>query len=356
VDPVRGPESFQAVALDDIDGDGRIDAVFAARSSIHSEEREHNVWCRNAGDGDWDCRSFEDYGYQRQSGAQTATSAVGTGDFNNDGNVDVVFAGSASRTENTLWRAEVCLGGFGPKSEFTCRLLPDVEIVPDGGPDIGVNDLAVGDLDQDGNLDVVLAGWMQVHEVCFGLGDLEGRFNCVQIESERGGTFMDVTVGDLDGDGAPDILFASAQTPSRWCRGLGNRQFACENIGEAGASDKAIAIADLDGDGTQDVVFGREGDQPGVDVCFGPLTFGVPCERESIVQRISVQGDVLAKDITGDGVTDLLALWAPGMTACLGQGAADLSCRDLPMELLTGGFLSEPTDAAFLDFDWVPNE
>ena len=78
--------------------------------------------------------------------------------------------------------------------------------------------------------------------------------------------------GDLGADGLTDLLSASPGPPPRWCRDVGDRSFACEDIGPTDSLNHAVLIFDLDGDGSQDVVFGYSGGFSGhMGVCHGPL-------------------------------------------------------------------------------------
>ncbi len=67
----------------------------------------------------------------------------------------------------------------------------------------GPTSVAIGDLDGDGNQDLVVTNyWQNTVSLLPGSGD--GSFGSVQNHQAGGGPSA-VTIGDLDGDGQPDL-------------------------------------------------------------------------------------------------------------------------------------------------------
>jgi hypothetical protein len=126
-----------------------------------------------------------------------------------------------------------------------------------------VTDVEAGDLDGDGDLDLAIAvfGWRAAGEVVY----LQNRtrdwarpaFSPVSLDKRPGAVL--VPIGDLDGDGRPDIVSLLSQKDEtlQAFLGRGKEPFAVEVAWQAphpvwGASD--ISLADLDGDGDLDIL------------------------------------------------------------------------------------------------------
>jgi len=112
---------------------------------------------------------------------------VVAGDFNRDGHSDFVLASS---TGVSVLR----LGDGG--GQFTTA----GTIGEDGR-----------DLDADGDLDLVEAAGEQSNRVYF--NDGMGRFTHITLEDDSEDTYG-VAIGDLNGDGLPDLVFANSGAPN----------------------------------------------------------------------------------------------------------------------------------------------
>ncbi len=112
--------------------------------------------------------------------------------------------------------------------------------------------VALGDLDSDGDLDVVVANFDGPNHVW--LNDGAGRFeNHQELDGDE---TSDVALGDLDGDGDLDAAFAS-RSPSNpgtiWLND-GDGRFADTGWRLAGDEPRKIAFADIDSDADLDAV------------------------------------------------------------------------------------------------------
>ena len=124
--------------------------------------------------------------------------AVATGDFNNDGKLDLVVANSSSSTVSVLLS-----NGDGT---FT-------KTVTDPSTGSGPRSVAVGDFNNDGNLDVVTANAGNL-SVLLGKGD--GTFQAAStillptsFSSPANASPLSVAVGDFNKDGNIDIVAAT---------------------------------------------------------------------------------------------------------------------------------------------------
>lgn len=128
--------------------------------------------------------------------------------------------------------------------------------------------LAVGDLDGDGRVDAVVANWEERNgtgEVTVHLqaGMPEGTFQAdpvvVSLVGRRPG---DVAIGDLNGDGRPDLAIAARDGQDA----LVVPQHAGGGFGTAvsvpvGGVPRAVAVADLNGDGRADLAVATDQDE-----------------------------------------------------------------------------------------------
>jgi hypothetical protein len=170
---------------------------------------------------------------------------VATGDFDGDGDTDFASLGSSQLT--------VALNTTGTGS-FTAGPAPTVS-----GMTLA-RDLVSGDLDGDGLDDLVV-----IYDTASGTNEdaylsTGSGFDVVPVFSVGGaGGILGATVGDLDGDGALDLLDRRpAQVAEALGTGNGWFKFPTPLPGPSVAAADA-QIADLDRDGDRDAVIARSG-------------------------------------------------------------------------------------------------
>ena len=131
--------------------------------------------------------------------------SVAVGLLDTDQMLDIAV-GSSSRIKIFLG-----IGGFA----FTAA--PDLSVR--GTP------LGIADLDDDGNADLIAAGSSNTVQVFWGIGD--GSFTTIGGPLGVGSSPSSVAAGDVDEDGAMDLLVSNSLTNDiSLLRGLGARQFA----------------------------------------------------------------------------------------------------------------------------------
>ena len=176
-------------------------------------------------------------------------------DLNADGHVDVVIA-----QDNNMAMPNQCRLYWGNADGWNDT--HDMEFVMEGARDV-----EAVDLDDDDMLDLVFA--------CYGTQDLnadsvvfyqESAGFCGTVPSHRLATVgaMAVDVGDLDGDGNLDLVFANSFDGDTYLIdsyvywGQSGRGFKANptELPTMGAMD--VAIADLDGDSDLDIVFANQ--------------------------------------------------------------------------------------------------
>ena len=177
----------------------------------------------------------------------SAMAAVAWGDYDNDGRLDLLIAGStASGPSTTLYHNE----GAGGLRAVTTALAP---LVSSFGHQPAV---AWGDYDGDGDLDLFLCG-----------SDATGPVSRLYRNTGGGFTVAGVPLlavegcaaawGDSDGDGDLDLLYAglgSAGRATKLYRNDGSGGFSDVQAGLPGRANGSVAWGDYDNDGDLDVL------------------------------------------------------------------------------------------------------
>ena len=299
-DVTSDANTTRGVALGDMDGDGALDAVFANRD-------QRNRVCSGDGSGRITCRdvSFD----------SNDTLGVALGDVNGDGDLDAVFAGNRNR---------VCLSNW--PNGFTCR-----DISTDRNDSLGV---ALGDVDGDGNLDAVFANVTDStvagdsNRLC--LGDGSGRFTCRDVSSDAN-ISRGVALGDVDGDGDLDAVFANFGQRNRVCLFAGSEGFTCSDVSSDTYDTEGVALGDIDGDGHLDAVFANSSRRRN-RVCLGTTT-GAFAACSGVSSDINDSQGVALGDIDGDGNLDaVFANYGQPNRVCLGDRLGGFVCTPISGE------------------------
>ena len=283
-----------AVALGDLDGDGDLDAFYGGGiNGAFGRVPAPNRVRLNDGQG-----SFVDSG---QSLGDAFTGAVVLGDVDGDGDLDA-FAANSYQVDFTT-----------PRGERNVVWINDGTGVFSRGQqldDTDSNAAAFGDLDGDGDLDVVVANSSSEAELYGPYPNkvwLNGGNGILTDSGQRLGNraSFSVVLGDVDGDGDLDALFGNFSTTGTpatlWLNdGLGSFEDSGQRLGDF--SPLEVLLGDLDGDGDLDVYIPSRHDQNQVFWNDGQGRF-----RDS-GQRLdsSSSGRGALGDVDGDGDLDIL--------------------------------------------------
>jgi hypothetical protein len=132
--------------------------------------------------------------------------AVAVGDVNGDGKPDVVVAFDCSDDycEAETGYAGVAMGN----GEGT---FPEATLYAAGG--VSTTGVALGDINADGNLDILVVNWVCTLSECSGDGSAgvlqgngDGTFQPVVIYDVGGAGGSSIAVADVNGDGSPDLV------------------------------------------------------------------------------------------------------------------------------------------------------
>lgn len=171
-----------------------------------------------------------------------------------------------------------------------------------------------------GITDLLFANYAEPNRRCLGLR--VGGFGCADLGPEANAS-MDVQLGDVNGDGALDAVFANgfnSDQRNRLCLGDGVGGFTCSDLGPDLQQSYGIALGHVNGDAHLDAVIANERPLQRNRICLGDGAGGFTCSDVSANQNNSF--GVALGDINGDSAADVLFanFYSQPNLACLGDG------------------------------------
>ncbi|MFT4606111.1 MAG: sugar lactone lactonase YvrE, partial [Rhodothermales bacterium] len=268
------------VALADLDGDGDLDAYLANAEAGGGVDRGNLVYLNN-GSG-----SFSSTGTVYGPGDRT--EGLAAADFDGDGDIDVFAvnkAQGAGSPQAFLWLNDGS-AGFTPRAGSYSNGLGGAagDIDQDGDPDLVIaeagnvriyqNDgtgsftqtdsfngiaasLGLADLNGDGSLDLVV-GKVDDQANTVYLNNGTGTFSpsgqtlCVITSGTNCSDAYWTELGDVDADGDVDVVFGTTTGGSEVWLNDGSAGFTLGQV--FGGTSNGLALGDIDGDGALDVV------------------------------------------------------------------------------------------------------
>ncbi len=172
----------------------------------------------------------------------------------------------------------------------------------------GFGEVDLADIDADGDLDVIRASYFS-NGVYFFRNNGDSTFE-PGIFYSGGGGCIGVLFTDIDGDKDPDFVtlnkFGGQIRPYRNINGLG---FTSVGLFSCGADPYTIEAADMDSDGDQDIVVGNE-DSSTVTIVYNDGT-GAFTTTQTVPVGQRPTGIALS-DLNADGAVDIVATnWGP---------------------------------------------
>jgi hypothetical protein len=230
-----GKRSMEARAVD-VDADGDLDLIVA-------REAQPNVLLLNDGQGRFSNAS----GRIPQVALDSEDIAVG--DFDRDGDPDVVIV-TEDPVGGVRYNEYYLNDGQGNFSDVHTRLPPTIES----------NAVAAGDIDSDGDLDLVVSDRGRERAL---MNDGRGFFSdesATRLPAAPDDATQDVTLGDVDGDGDPDLVVANEQGTNQLLLNDGRGFFtpAAEGslpLRQTREATRNADLGDVDGDGDLDLLF-----------------------------------------------------------------------------------------------------
>lgn len=301
-----------AVAIGDVDGDGKADLVVANYGASTVSVLRNTT--AGSGIGATSFASKVDY----PVGSFTYPISVAIGDVDGDGKADLVTANSLSNTvsvlRNTSTTGSITPASFALHADFATGAFP--------------HSVAIGDVDGDYRPDVVTAnqqaGTVSVLRNTAVSGSINASSLAPKADFAVGSDPYSVVIGDLNRDQKPELLIANhsafgngALTALRNVSLPGTVNFdAAQRLLSNSNMPFSAIIADVNGDGEPDVVqtnsaSGKLSILPHLYSYSGeiiPSLFGSPAEFATGGYPVAVA----AGDLDGDGLAEVVTANAAG--------------------------------------------
>jgi len=291
-----------SVAAADVNGDGKLDLV-VANDCVSSSDCNGSVAVL-LGNGDGTFQSAQTYG----SGGYGAVS-VAVGDVNTDGKLDLVVVNECESSSQCQSPGVVGVllgngdGTFQPALIYGTGML---------APGLHAS-VAISDLNGDGKFDLVIANQWQSSsdhdgDLAVLLGNGDGTFQTAVTYYAGGLYTRGVAIGDVNGDGGPDLLAANFATSTVGVLlNAGDGTFQTAATYPVGGECWNVATGDFNGDGKVDLACAEQGQNlvamVGVLLNNGDGTFQTVVNYGAGGTEAQA---VAVADINGDGNLDLI--------------------------------------------------
>lgn len=345
-----GPSLFEEVsyevAFGDMDGDGDLDLVTADQSLSLPYSHPSHVYFNNGTPN-----PFDGVAQSPISSEFTRATALTIGDVDLDGDLDVIVANFGERDRlylnNGTSNPFADGGGFDVSTDETYEfsvVLEDIDsdghldfisgsassdpsrfFLNAGTPDpfiraVGENialdadftqSLAAGDIDRDGDVDLVAGNFGQRNKLYLNNGTRQPFKDVVgsDIGSEEDST-SSMALGDIDRDGDLDLVVGNFGQPNRLYLNNGTSDpfegASGVDIGEEARDTLAVALGDLNRDANLDLVVGNFGQPTQVYLGDGTANpFGNSLGIDVSIDAFATRGVALG-DVNRDGKPDIL--------------------------------------------------
>lgn len=239
-------------------------------------------------------------------------------DLDGDGKPDLIVAdaqaGSVSIFQNISTNGTLNAGSFAPRFDL-----------PVGGTSSGLNpySLTTADIDGDGKLDIIvlnaLANFVSVFRNISTPGLMTTNSFATRVDFPAGSGLRAVAVRDLDGDGKPDIVVGNQNDANisifKNNSSVGSIALAPRVNFAAGNGATGVAIGDIDGDGKPDIAVANYSAATisvfrnlGLPGLINSNSFAAPVNFSAPANPFSLEFG----DMDGDGKLDLVVGGANG--------------------------------------------
>jgi len=334
-------------AISDVNGDGKPDLVYASGPGSYC----YNTISVALGNGDG---TFQDS--TCLDSASIVVQAVAVADMNGDGKPDLIAMGPCDTANNCATGNVAVLLGNGDGTFRTA--ISNTQ----GITGAALGSIAIGDLDNDGRLDVVATSGTTSGGVLVLLGNGDGTLQPAQGynppyayagagQNMTGGFVNAVTLADLNGDGLLDVVLVSSCASNSACGNgavgflLGVGKGALQSSSSAAPliqnamltpyGAEAVAVADLNGDGIPDMAVasvGSSGQEGVVSVLLG--AGGARSTTAAFLPLVNY--DSGGQDVYGVSVVDINKDGKPDVVAYNQYCPTTQSCNSGTVAVLLG--------------------
>lgn len=162
------------------------------------------------------------------------------------------------------------------------------------------SDVEIADVNGDGTMDMIAA---RVSTLRVALGNGDGSFKAVQSYA-MGQNAVQMAIGDVDGNGSLDIVLTGSGTANlKVMLNNGSGAFNTSTTVAGSSNQSQVALKDLNGDGKLDIAYARTLSNLGILLGNGDGTF----QAETSLTTVSSTYGVNVADFNGDGKMDLLS-------------------------------------------------
>ncbi len=315
-DPVRFPldapiatSGYNIPVFADIDGNGTQDLFIAVLGGAFDPNRtsaDNFYFLPNRGDNTFELKS-ERYLYTLDVGTESFPALV---DIDADGDLDLFLANKIDpydRRRANVYILENTGGPSNPSFIMSGRmeLSPSFHYAPE-----------FGDLDADGDLDLLMGTWNKGISFYRNNGSPESaRFDLVDesyVTLTRGSNTTPA-LADIDGDGDLDLFSGESSGTINFYRNEGTRteprfQLVTDRLDNIDVGRRSVPVlVDLDGDGDFDLVIGSETGETFVYRNVGtPLSYEFVLDEEATINLPAFATPEFA-DLDGDGDLDIVS-------------------------------------------------
>jgi FG-GAP-like repeat/Secretion system C-terminal sorting domain/IPT/TIG domain len=315
-DPLRFVTNYgpYCVAIGDLDGDGKPDLAIANTGSNYI-----TIYKNTSTPGS--------ISFSNRTDILVAGNPYGIaiGDLDKDGKAELVVSTEGSNSSLYVIKNTSTPGNFSFGSPVFFASLASAFT------------LAIGDLDGDGNPDIVATGGNPSGVLILRNMSTTGNLLFDQPKSFEAGNYtVDVSIHDLDGDSKPELVavnrYGNSVSVLKNRSTIGNIDFETHMDYPVGDAPLIAAIADLDGDGRPDIITANSSDDK-ISILRNMIGDTLAPIIDSFYSDTAIRGTkltILGKHFTGatmvqfGGVSadSFVVDSATGITATVGRGAS----------------------------------